>query len=584
MRWIESLLRIAHAGETRLAADGFAAPASRLRWALVIWVLAVVVTAAAVHIIKFPPIWDPMADPLVLLDTAWRVWHGQVPHRDFYSVIGPFPQAVFGLTFFIENHDATGLPKALLLVGVLLSGWSWWISRDRLSVWWRLLVAVLVLLLPVAPVPLGGGDGPPFGALHHTTYAMAYNRLGWAALFLQMLVMLVPWRGAIAGRDVFWEAVLGGVLLALGVFCKINFLVGALALGGYWALFCPRPNWMRMAGLLAGCAVVAFVLALFPGGVAEYFGDQLRLQSVSRAQSYLARFTGRVQANLPWVLLLPAVHVWILAARSAGAGFRQTWPWTRSFFAAFAVSFLVTTFNVEGGEVPGLVIASLITLEMALRTRSESECGASVRCFLVKVCAGLLALSYLCFDVSSFAYALSWKLRKPNWQGESEALPGRYSIIPIPVYFNEPTERAEVTKAIFRRRSGPWSNPGTGSYMTPLQATRWINDGVELLAPRVTPEDRIFVADWYNPFNLAFGLPPAKGGAMLWDIGVMVDDRVHPDVQRALEEITIFMVPKREHLVGQPEFMLRTYGKGLGTEFVRDGESEIWTCWRRVRR
>ena len=583
MHWLEAFFRMAHAGETRLAADGFAAPSAARRWALLIWALAVGAAAVAVCMMKFPPIWDVSGDTLALLETGWRIWHGQVPHRDFYSVIGPFPEGIFGLTFFISQHDVAGFPKALLLTGVILSAWSWRISRDRLSIGWRLPVALLVLLMPMAPAYLGGGEGPPFGSGQHTTYAMIYNRLGWSALFLQMLVMLVPRRGAVTGQGVFWEAVAGGAALALCVFCKINFLLGALALAGYWVLLCPKPGVVRLLGLMAGLAVVAALLAAYPGGVVEYFGDQWKLLSVTRSESYLARLIVRMRANIPWVLLLPVVHGWVLSARSGQSGLREMWPWTRNFAVALGVSFFVTTFNVEGGEVPGLVIASLITIEMALRARAEVRSDWAVRCFLVKTCGGLLVLSYLCFDATGVAYSFLWTLRKPNWQAESEALPGRFSVIPIPVHFNEPTGRDEVMQAIFRRRSGPWFNPGTGNYMTPRQMARWISDGVELLAPRVTPQDRVFVADWYNPFNIALGLKPAKGGAMLWDYGVLVDDHVHPDVQRTLEEVTIFLVPKRAHLAGQPEFMLRTYGRGLGTDFVRDSESEIWTCWRRVR-
>lgn len=578
MSWLEAVLRWLRASERRLASDGFLLPRSRMRWAVALWIVGLVAVSAMVLITKFPPIWDYMGDPLMLLDAGWRVWHGQVPHRDFYSAIGPFPLGVFGASFALGAQDVAGFPRALLLAGLLASAGAWVISRGRLAVWWRLVFSLLALLLPVAPVYLGAGGGPPFGSLHHTTYAMVYNRLGWCAFVLQMLLMLLPPRTEAAPRSAFWEAVLGGALLALGVFCKINFLIAALALGIYWLAI--KPNVARAAGLLAGACGVVLLLAIYPGGMLEYFHDQARLLAVERSESYAQKLLLRFHANLPWVVLLPAVHLWLLTAVRPEAARAARWL-TLHFFVALGLSLFITTFNVEGGELPGLVVAALITVEMAGRSLAADGALEVARPFIAKACAALLALSYLCFDATSLAYATLWKLRKPAWAQESEALPGRLAIIPIPLFFNEPAGREAAGQAVIRRRSGPWQNTGTEVYMTPRQTVRWINDGVALLAPLAGPGDRLFVADWYNPFNLALGLPPAKGGATLWDHGRMVDARTHPDPTRALAEVTLFLVPKRPHLAGQPEFMLPIYGRHLERDFTRAGESALWTCWRR---
>jgi len=153
--------------------------------------------------------------------------------------------------------------------------------------------------------------------------------------------------------------------------------------------------------------------------------------------------------------------------------------------------------------------------------------------------------------------------------------------IPVPVRFNEPVEKAGVEEAIDRRRSGPWINTGTDNFMTSRQTSRWINDGAELLKAHATKNDRVFVAGWFNPFNLGLELPPAKGGAVLWDYNKMVDARIHPDPQQTLAEVTLFMVPKRADWREQKEFMLKWYGQRLNTDFHVVGESRFWTCWSR---
>ena len=209
---------------------------------------------------------------------------------------------------------------------------------------------------------------------------------------------------------------------------------------------------------------------------------------------------------------------------------------------------------------------------------------ALFKCLVVKIGCAVLALSALCYDGGSIFYALAWQRHKPQWAEEAERWPGMLAPLPVPVFFNEPTEKAAVEKAIMERRSGPWLNTGRDNFMTPRQMARWVNDGFELLRPLIKPTDRVFVAAWFNPFNLGFGLPPAKGGATYWDWDRVVDGRIHPDVQGTLAEVTIFMVPKRSDWTDQRDFMLKIYGQGLGSDFQVVGESQFWTCWRRSSR
>ena len=70
-------------------------------------------------------------------------------------------------------------------------------------------------------------------------------------------------------------------------------------------------------------------------------------------------------------------------------------------FIAIGISVFVTTFNTQRGEVPGLIIAGLITVEMALRTiwrkraqsAAEEDEGLLARSLVAKsVCAGAFAV------------------------------------------------------------------------------------------------------------------------------------------------------------------------------------------------
>jgi hypothetical protein len=585
--------------ERRLAGDGGRTSSSGHWVAAGLWVAAVVALVMVVHLTGFPVLWEKVNDLLVILDTGWRVWNGQVPHRDFYCIIGPFPVAVFTAGIGLRHPDISGFPMALAIVGVGFSALSWLASEDRLTIWWRLAIAWLVLVLPVAPVFLGGGEviggskGPPFDFVGHTSYAMQYNRLGWAAMVLQMLITLIPRRHGETRRQILQDSVLGGVMLGLGVYCKINYLLASVALAAWW-ICCRQNPGKRLAGLLAGFSLVTAVLTIFPGGAFAYFLDQWRLIHVSRHESHVQSLLARMAAIWPWLVILVLLHFSIMA----GAQLRRTDPAGRAeirhlslnFLVALALSLLIVTFNTQYGEIPGLLVAGLITLELALRANAasgadvprEANAGLLTKTLVLKICCLALVASALFYDGGSLLYAMTWKLRKARWADESEPLPGLLKPMPIPVYFNEPTKKEAVERALVQRRSGPWLNTGADNYMTPLQTARWINDGVELLTPRVKPSDRIFAAAWYNPFNLALDLPPARGGTgMHWDHNRYVDAHFHPDVRRALAEVTLFMVPKRADWKEQVEYMLNTYGQGLGTDFHVVGESQFWTCWAR---
>ncbi|MEP6667588.1 MAG: hypothetical protein ABJF10_00460 [Chthoniobacter sp.] len=561
-----------------------------------LWVSGVVALAVMIWLTGFPVMWEKLNDVLVLLDGGWRVWNGQVPHRDFYSVIGPYPLGVFALGFALRGSDVSGLPLALLCVGVVMSAISWRATQGRLTLWWRLAVAFQTLLLPVAVTflgggtDIGGGEGPPFGFAFHTSYAMQYNRMGWAALLNQMLIMLLPRRSAETTRQMVGDAVLAGMMVALCVFCKINFLLGTGFLCVWW-LYSSEQRARRAAALLAGFLLISVLLAIKPGGVLAYFVDQWRLLHVSRTESHVQSLLVRLRANWSWLLILVGGHISLLVeCKRRQASVQVGWGWLpMNFFVALGVSLFVTTFNTQRGEVPGFLVAGLITVEMALRAMAQDPMGAApekreallTKCLVAKALCAVFVMSGICYDWGSLAYAALWKIRKPDWAKESERLPGMLSVIPIPVYFNEPTENSEVDKAITRRRSGPWANTGTDNFMTSRQTARWVEDGMELLAKNAGPADRIFVAAWFNPFNLGLRIPPASGGGMHWDYDRVVDTHIHPDVQRTLSEVTIFMVPKRADWLEQREYMVRMYGQGLGTDFHAVGESTFWVCWKR---
>jgi len=411
-----------------LTADGANSPRSRKPLIVGIWILCIIGVAACVVLTGFPVIWQNLNDTIALLDAGWRIRNGQVPHREFYSVIGPFPLAVYALGFVFDSHSVKGFPLALLALGICFSALSWMVTRERLTPWWRLIVALQVLLLPVAAVYLGAGispgsgDGPPFGFPFHTSYAMQHNRFGWAALVLQMIMMLIPRRSAESPRQLVFDALLAGFFLGLNVFCKINYLIGGSLLALWWIVSVDRRG-LRVVGLASGLGLATLLLAVFPGGVFEYFLDQWRLLHVSRSESTLFSLLVRVENNWPWLTILCALHLWLLAGCAEvvpgevnGTGVCRM---SANFVAALAVTLFTVTFNTQVGEIPALLVVGLISIEMMLRARqvAEGRPGArleitTAKFLAAKVCCAVLIASELCYDAGSVIYACAWKRSK----------------------------------------------------------------------------------------------------------------------------------------------------------------------------
>ena len=79
-----------------------------------------------------------------------------------------------------------------------------------------------------------------------------------------MLVMLLPRRDAETSRQITGDAILGGVAMALCVYCKINYLLAAAFLCAWW-LFYSAHRVRRASGVLAGFLLVTVILAVKPG-------------------------------------------------------------------------------------------------------------------------------------------------------------------------------------------------------------------------------------------------------------------------------------------------------------------------------
>jgi hypothetical protein len=165
-------------------------------------------------------------DIFFLLENGWRVVNGQRPHVDYASAWGPVTFLIAGLGLTFSGFTVDGIGYGNAIFGLLVSLWSYHLVRDRLEPIPRILISLYLVGLIVAPYPLGWG-------VFHTSYAMVYNRYGYALLGLIMLESFETAGGQRREKEEWIGGFSSGVAAGLALFLKITyFFVAALLIGG----------------------------------------------------------------------------------------------------------------------------------------------------------------------------------------------------------------------------------------------------------------------------------------------------------------------------------------------------------------
>ena len=201
-----------------------------------------------------PPINGNPKDIPIFLDAGWRILSGQVPHKDFYNILGTLPFYVtwFGMKLGYQGVSSMAIGNVFIMVGTGLAAMT--VLQRRTSAFYACLFSLFLALLSVTPRELGEGHD-------YTTYAEIYNRYGEAFLALLGILLFLPREPLVNKGWVDWaEAGLTGFCLPLLLFCKLNYFVVGV---GFFALACllgRLPVKQALLGLLS--AAVFLILAL----------------------------------------------------------------------------------------------------------------------------------------------------------------------------------------------------------------------------------------------------------------------------------------------------------------------------------
>ncbi|MDB5612864.1 MAG: hypothetical protein JWQ22_517, partial [Devosia sp.] len=387
-----------------------------------------------------------------------------------------------------------------------------------------------------AAVPLNPGEG-----IADLSFAMFYNRLGWAALGFLLVLYLPPRQD---GRRQFQlDALCATVLTLFLLYLKISY--GLVAVAFLLFLLTDRRQWRLPLLVLAACAAGCLLVELLWRGTTAYLADLRLAGAVSGDLPDLQRLTSILMLNLADVAVYLIFGAVLLLARRS---FRDVL--FVGFCGATGILIIEQNFQIVGIltlAASAAVMASALSDRPSLRDR--------------RIGAGLpLLLAILMLPVASQnAAALVLHSAVGVMRGgEQMWLPG-FEGIRLVSLTNE------------------------GLYRNFSRYNQSLADGAAALAALDTPPERVVVFDFVGPFTAGLGLQPARGDYPWYHWGRTIDDDVHPAAEDVLADAEVIMEPKApiEHWTAIG--MRRIYGAYLEEDFRLARESTDWRIYVRER-
>ena len=482
-------------------------------------------------------------DIMQLLDGAWRVLNGQRPHVDFYSPLGPLLYLVTAAGLALAGLRAEGVGYGVALFGAAVGIWGYRLSLARMRLAPAAATGVFLVLLSVAPVPLGAGPAT-------LSHAMLYNRFGFALLSLVLLEVLEEpkQRAGLPG------GVSTGAAVGLLLFLKASYFLVAVTvtLAFYLLGRRPRRGW---AGLGAGFgAVVVAALGYLRFQPGAFLADQL-MAAGARGETQIWYKAMQVAYRSIDDLLLLLLVAMLVTAWGRASGLAQ-WKWPLAALAVFGSGILLMSTNAQDAGLPLSVVLCLLMAGSV--HHSEAASATRAACALA---ACLLLAASASLDAVSLAQAVREKHAPPP--GAGRFLPPRMSGL------------------LLYDLGGPSYDL---AYSNGARYADYINSGLRLLQAESQASESVALLEQSNPFSYALLREPGRGGFTFLAYGSTFTRRDKPSVQRLFGGADLVMVPKRNFTERyQYDAILETYLPGIQSMFTLAAETPQWWLYRRKR-
>ncbi|MGK9055401.1 hypothetical protein KXS03_27970 [Neorhizobium petrolearium] len=472
-------------------------------------------------------------DLFIFLDGAHRIWSGQVPNVDFLSSLGPLafyiPAAGYGLT----GSMGAAMPVGMSLWVIVLTVIAAEVIASRMR--WAIGLPLAVFLLLIAAVPANPGE--PIGEM---SFAMFYNRMGWAALGL-MFVFYLPRKQPARHGDLA-DAVCASVLVVTMLYTKITYALVEVAFLTF--LFFDRRQRRSAALSFVIIAVTVITIEFFWHGSLQYLAD--------------LRLAGKVSGGVPSVEVLANAALKNLADIAVFGLFTailiiETRSLRDILFAGFcgATGLLIIEQNFQ--------IFGILTLGAGAAVMSE-VLSSQDRGKRRQIDGLPLLLILLLLPPSANNAATLWvhAILAVTGDGEPVSLQQFSGIRLVPM----------------------WSE---GQYDYFRRYNETLADGQAALSDLDTGADHVAVLDFVNPFTSGIGLVPPQGDSAWYHWGRTINEAAHPAPNMIFADVTLILDPKAPIERWTAGGMRDIYGTYIAGHFRLAKETTGWRIYRRLR-
>ena len=487
-------------------------------------------------------------DLFVILDSAYRVAEGQVPNRDFHTVLGPLASYLPAVGYGVSGSLGAAIPTGMALLIVVLALPIAAILTSRLRPVIALPFGAFLLLILAVPILLGE-------SITALTFAKFYNRIGWAALGA-LLVMVLPPEHPHA-RQHWIDALSAGFLTLVMLYTKLTY--GAVALAFLVFMLSDSRERRWAAGALGLTLAVGLAVEAFWRSTLAHLSDlRLAFDVGGRLRGTWGQITDHILGNMTEYVLLALV---------AGLALRRTRSIREALFYGFCAvtGFLLINQNFQAWGIVTLHAAAAVAAETILRAEDQSTLAPDERRWTVASGATLLYLALVLPTIVHCAAALGLHTVAAGMRaGQAVALP-----------------RLEEVRLA---NLWTWNEYDEGAaYLSTLK------DGAEALSGLDPKPSAIFVLDRANPFSMALHAPPPRGDTpwLQWDRTLNGSSFV--PAETLLAGVEIVMEPKpapgtdptSPSAQGTAQPLQTLYGPYIAAHFDLVRETEHWKLYRR---
>lgn len=474
-------------------------------------------------------------DLLIFLDGGYRVVEGQVPNRDFHTALGPISFYIPGIGYLITGNLGLAMPVGLAALMIVAAPIMIHVLRTRVRPLIAVPWAIFLLLLMITPMNTGE-------IVMNISFAMFYNRIGWALVGLLLILHLRPLHPV--QHQFALDTLAATALTLILLYTKATYGVVAL---GFLFLMLLQPIQRRWAALtILIVALSGAVIEVFWGGTRMHIADLIVASNVSGVLPLRDYVVSAMETSGEYIMFgcLAALALWHKGCVTDGLFY--------GFCACAGYALLIQNFQVRG--VVTLLAGGVVAAEHLSRQWRQG-------------------LPYSVDMVTRGAAMLAIVLMIPIGLSSAAALGLHAAMVTAGAGVALNTPNGKDIRVVNTLDEGQFEF--YASYADTLEK------GVALLASISPTPDNVLVMDFVSPMTSLAGLKPPQGGTAWMHDGRNFNKEFHFSPDELLRGVDVIMIPKRPVAETTTALMQDIYGSYISRHFKTVRHTALWRVYRR---